>query len=196
MSSCFEYCIPSKSRAASNGSRQESSELLVLGLEGAGKSLLMRQICNVANSVQKAIARTRPTVGVELYKVSFRSTYSSQVTRAREIGGCMRPVWPQYFANANLFLYVISISATGLLATAVIELHSLLIHPDVKGKPVCVVLHEQNCDGPAVSPAILAHVLDVDGLSPEHTGLLTVLNVSANTGAGLQHLFCWIRQSS
>lgn len=44
----------------------------------------------------------------------------------------MRPVWPQYFANANLFLYVISISATGLLATAVIELHSLLIHPDVK----------------------------------------------------------------
>ncbi len=44
----------------------------------------------------------------------------------------MRPVWPQYFANANLFLYVISINATGLLATAVIELHSLLIHPDVQ----------------------------------------------------------------
>ena len=50
----------------------------------------------------------------------------------REIGGCMRPVWPQYFACANLFLYVISINATGLLATAVIELHNLLIHPDVK----------------------------------------------------------------
>ena len=44
----------------------------------------------------------------------------------------MRPVWPQYFANANLFLYVISINATGLLATAVVELHSLLIHPDVQ----------------------------------------------------------------
>lgn len=44
----------------------------------------------------------------------------------------MRPVWPQYFANANLFLYVISVNATGLLATAVIELHSLLIHPGVQ----------------------------------------------------------------
>ena len=44
----------------------------------------------------------------------------------------MRPVWPQYFANANLFLFVISINATGLLATAVIELHSLLIHPNVQ----------------------------------------------------------------
>ncbi|DBB10773.1 TPA: ADP-ribosylation factor-like protein 16 [Trebouxia sp. C0006] len=132
MSSCFAYCILSKSRAASNGSRQESSELLVLGLEGAGKSLLMRQIYNVANSVQKAIPRTQPTVGVELYKLNLRSKYSRQVTRAREIGGCMRPVWPQYFACANLFLYVISINATGLLATAVIELHNLLIHPDVK----------------------------------------------------------------
>lgn len=33
MSSCFGYCIPSKSRAASDGSHQENSELLVLGLE-------------------------------------------------------------------------------------------------------------------------------------------------------------------
>jgi len=66
----------------------------------------------------------------------------------------------------------------------------------VQGKPVCIVLHEQKCDGLSVSPAILAHVLDVDGLSTAHTGLLTVLNVSANTGAGLQHLLCWIRQNS
>ncbi|DBA81427.1 hypothetical protein WJX77_009874 [Trebouxia sp. C0004] len=196
MSSCFGYCIPSKSRAALNAARLENSELLVLGLEGAGKSLLMRQICNVANRVQKAIPLTQPTVGVELYKVNLRSKYSSQVTHAREIGGCMRPVWPQYFANANLFLYVISINATGLLATAVVELHSLLLHPHVQGKPVCVVLHEQKCDSPPVSPAILAHVLDVDGLSAAHTGVLTVLNVSANPGAELQHLSCWIRQNS
>ena len=33
MSSCFGNCIPSKARAASNGFRQENSELLVLGLE-------------------------------------------------------------------------------------------------------------------------------------------------------------------
>jgi len=66
----------------------------------------------------------------------------------------------------------------------------------VQGKPVCIVLHEQKCDSPPVIPAILAHVLDVDGLSAAHTGLLTVLNVSANTGGGLQHLSCWIRQNS
>jgi hypothetical protein len=61
----------------------------------------------------------------------------------------MRPVWPQYFACANLFLYVISINATGLLATAVIELHSLLIHPDIKVlllilKTDCVYLVHQH----------------------------------------------------
>ena len=66
----------------------------------------------------------------------------------------------------------------------------------VQGKPVCIVLHEQRCDSPPVSPVILAHVLDVDGLNAAYTGLLTVLNVSANTDAGLQHLLCWIRQNS
>lgn len=61
----------------------------------------------------------------------------------------MRPVWSQYFANAHVFLYVISINATGLLATAVIELHNLLIHPDVKVlllilKTDCVCLVHQH----------------------------------------------------
>jgi hypothetical protein len=54
----------------------------------------------------------------------------------------MRPVWPQYFANANRFLYVISINAKGLLATAVIELHSLLIHPHVQ---VILLTLNTNC---------------------------------------------------
>ena len=76
-----------------------------------------------------------------IIKVSVCITYIVNLC-CREIGGCMRPVWPQYFANANLFLYVISINATGLLATAVIELHSLLIHPDVQ---VILLILNTNC---------------------------------------------------
>lgn len=44
----------------------------------------------------------------------------------------MVPVWPQYLANASCLLYVISLKVTGQLAAAVVELHSLIEHPDLQ----------------------------------------------------------------
>ena len=51
---------------------------------------------------------------------------------AREIGGCMVPVWPQYFASAGCLLYVINVKATAQLAAAVMELHGIVEHPDMQ----------------------------------------------------------------
>lgn len=44
----------------------------------------------------------------------------------------MVPVWPQYLASASCLLYVISLEATGQLAAAVVELHSIIEHPDIQ----------------------------------------------------------------
>ena len=66
----------------------------------------------------------------------------------------------------------------------------------LQGRPVCLVLHRQKCDGHTVSPAILDHVLDMGGLQAAHAGLLTVLIVSADAAAGPQQLLSWIQQHS
>ena len=50
----------------------------------------------------------------------------------REIGGCMLPVWPQYFAEAGCLLYVIDLHATSQLAAAVVELQNCMEHPDLQ----------------------------------------------------------------
>lgn len=50
----------------------------------------------------------------------------------REIGGCMVPVWPQYFASACCLLYVVSPSATGQLSAAVVELWGVIQHSDMQ----------------------------------------------------------------
>ena len=44
----------------------------------------------------------------------------------------MLPVWPQYFADAGCLLYVVDLSATSQLAAAVVELQSLVEHPDLQ----------------------------------------------------------------
>ncbi len=50
----------------------------------------------------------------------------------REVGGCMLPVWPQYFESARSLIYVIDISTADVLAAAVTELHTLLQHPSIQ----------------------------------------------------------------
>ena len=44
----------------------------------------------------------------------------------------MVPVWPQYFAAACCLLYVVNLNATGQLAAAVVELQSVVEHPDMQ----------------------------------------------------------------
>ena len=50
----------------------------------------------------------------------------------REVGGCMIPIWPQYYDCAHSLLYVINLSQADTLATAVTELQQAVLHPQMQ----------------------------------------------------------------
>ena len=63
---------------------------------------------------------------------------------------------------------------------------------EVQGKPVCVALSQHSRKQPFLSSGILDHVLGIESLESAGLGLLTVVNISLDTGAGLQKIMQWL----
>ena len=93
--------------------------LLVCGLCGY-RSILAGFSCN----------------NIEQHKYLSATTWQKYsdgaVVYHREVGGCMLPVWSQYYEAAHSLLYVINLNATALLAAAVTELYLLLQQPSIQ----------------------------------------------------------------
>lgn len=60
-----------------------------------------------------------------------------------EVGGQMAPLWPTYFDDCRMALFVVDASDAGGVAPAAVELCEMMSHPAMADKPVCVVLTKQ-----------------------------------------------------
>uniref|UniRef100_A0A669PYJ7 ADP ribosylation factor like GTPase 10 n=1 Tax=Phasianus colchicus TaxID=9054 RepID=A0A669PYJ7_PHACC len=83
-------------------------QVLVLGLDGAGKSSVLHYICS-----QKARTRISPTLGFNT---------------AQLLGGSynLRAYWPLYLSDAHVLVFVVDSVDRSRLLTARQELHALL----------------------------------------------------------------------
>ena len=73
-----------------------SSPVLVLGVGGAGKSLLLRRLHALAKTgrVEPHVdADVVPSVGVDIVNLAIDKSRSLQL---KEVGGAMMPLWPMY----------------------------------------------------------------------------------------------------
>ena len=80
-------------------------EILLLGCEGAGKTLLCRHLQRMTSRKPPAAAldtNTQPSIGVELLDVA----HARRVFSLREVGGAMQPVWPRYFDNCRMVVFL------------------------------------------------------------------------------------------
>lgn len=46
----------------------------------------------------------------------------------REVGGQMLPIWPQYFDDCKVVMFVVDMANNADVASAVVELYELLRH--------------------------------------------------------------------
>ncbi|XP_062979412.1 ADP-ribosylation factor-like protein 10 isoform X1 [Elgaria multicarinata webbii] len=109
------------SRNAPKGGQSLSCEyqVLVLGLDGAGKSSILHYVCST--EVKKCIAPTQGFNSVQLQDSGLQMALL-------EVGGSqnLRFYWNQYLSKAHILVFVVD-SADGLrLHTARQELHCLL----------------------------------------------------------------------
>jgi len=59
-------------------------------------------------------------------KIPFRSIM------LREIGGTMCPLWPQYFGDCKMVVFVVDASDAASIAPATLELYDLMSRPQLQ----------------------------------------------------------------
>ena len=122
---------------------------LVLGPQGAGKSLLVKKLKLLCGEKRDIVPErsdgtlpTLPTVGctVEELKLGRRAT-----CLLKEYGGCMAPVWNTGYSDCDFVVYVIDASSCTQISAATILLLEVLGQPELREKPFLLVFNKLDC---------------------------------------------------
>ena len=185
-----------------SGPRALAGEVVLVGIEGSGKSLMCRHLERITagaaaagdgkkKSKKNAIAAepaplnaaTQPSIGVNLVEVPHRDHLLS----VRECGGTMQPVWPQYLEKAAAVVFVADTATAEGCSGAVAEVCDVL-----KRAPERVLLFLNKRDAPGALPEETVRLLfGLDALEKHNAERLTVLAGSALGGEGLSALLDW-----
>ncbi|KAF4315770.1 hypothetical protein BBO99_00009144 [Phytophthora kernoviae] len=195
---------------------------LVLGLDGAGKTLLMRQLTAQLVHKQKSVldrlatflfspcsnhfdrfkvddgpvaidANTQPTVGVEHWTLPLDG---GRACTLREVGGQLLPMWPAYFESCHFWLFLVDASNATQLAAAAVELFAVLNMDEMRIKPKLLVLNQIDANF-IIDDAVLQTYLCLDRLLSEpDSGPVQILKTSALTGENTEQILKWLGQAA
>ncbi|NXH72644.1 ARL10 protein, partial [Hydrobates tethys] len=130
-------------------------QVLVLGLDGAGKSSVLHYICS-----QTARERIAPTLGFNSAQLYVEGLEMDLL----EVGGSqnLRAYWPHYLSQAHVLVFVVDSVDRSRLLTARQELHALLA---AEPRLPLVVLANKQDKSNALSAAELREELALHTLS-------------------------------
>ncbi|XP_049606559.1 ADP-ribosylation factor-like protein 9 [Syngnathus scovelli] len=134
-------CTAEKAEKVSEQSKSlkpEGTQVLVLGLDGAGKSSLL--YCLAIGNLDVDIEPTQGFNAVSINKEDLHVEFL-------EIGGKaeLRPYWPKYMSKALLLVFVVDSAAPQLFGVAKAQLHKLL--NDDPCLPLMVLANKQDLPG-------------------------------------------------
>ncbi|ETV95470.1 hypothetical protein H310_10948 [Aphanomyces invadans] len=184
---------------------------LVLGLDGAGKTVLLRQLSRIckdnarthpelgsvfekvythlfSHSTPHDVApedtvnvATVPTTGVEEETISYRS----MTVTLREVGAPMLTMWKSYFESSDFFMFVVDMTNFPQLATAAVEFFNVLHAPAMQGKMGFLLFNK--IDAPCTVPTQwLRSLFSLDQVCASMN--IYVIQISATTGDHLDTL--------
>ncbi|KAF7663571.1 hypothetical protein LDENG_00206240, partial [Lucifuga dentata] len=118
---------------------ETGKQVLVLGLDGAGKTSLLH--CLATGSLRQDV---EPTQGFNAFPISKEDLNIAFV----EIGGKeeLRPYWQRYMSRALVLVFVVDSSNTELFPVAKRHLHELLLGSDPH-LPLVVLANKQDLPG-------------------------------------------------
>ncbi|XP_076623954.1 uncharacterized protein LOC143343200 [Colletes latitarsis] len=137
--------------------------VLLLGLEGAGKTSIINQIC-VANGDEKSYTvPPKSTQGSSVYRIKHGS-YSYNVW---DIGGAdaSRKYWTAFLQDTDLLLFVVDASDADKLSLAASVLKELVGDARMDNVPILVIANKQDCPN-ALRPEEVKKALDLLSISP------------------------------
>ncbi|XP_032687904.1 ADP-ribosylation factor 2-like [Odontomachus brunneus] len=142
--------------------------VVLLGLKGAGKTLLMNQITVLNDNDFSYTIPPQPTEG-------------SLITRLKndlccyniwEVGGIdtlddVRTYWTMFLHNVNLVVFVVDANDTDKLPVVVSSFKLLMDEPQLSKIPILIVANKQDCPN-VLKPEQIEQALDLLSLSHKH----------------------------
>ena len=184
------------------------SECLVLGPEGAGKTLLIRKLEqhskkkkvkdggekeaeDTASLASAAINHTVPTVGVNFVQLKLSKNL---VCSLRESGGQMAPLWSAAYEDCKMVRYVIDSSNQFQVSAATILLLDMLTSPGLPGKPVMLFFNKT--DSPlGLGLVQYKAVMRLRDIIAHATQKIAVVDGSCWTGEGVDGILEWLKEN-
>ena len=169
---------------------EPGGEILLLGCEGAGKTLLCRQLerlCAGNGTADECNTSTVPSIGTELLTLRC----GKRAAAVREVGGAMRAVWGRYYSACAACAFVADVSNLASAGSAVVEWYALLSEPSLGGKPLLLILNQVDRNG-ALTMATLRQLFRLAECTEAEGGRVKVVAVSARTCEGVTAVRNWL----
>ena len=165
-------------RRSSNESR-----ILLLGLDNAGKTTILKNLCNEDPS------ETSPTRGFNVKTVQADG-FKFNVW---DIGGqeAIRQYWDNYYENTDAIVWVVDSSEEDRLEETGTELTKLLADEKLKGAPVLIFANKQDL-ATALPPDQITVALELHNIRDRQW---QIQGCSALNGTGLDDGLKWLVQS-
>ena len=166
---------------------------LLLGSPGVGKTLLLKRLnaCSNRGSYSDVgeAPSTIPTVGTNLVNMV---TNKKQEITIRELGGVMAPIWQNYYKDSEAVMFMVDMSNTMQVSAACIQLLDVLTHARLQATPILLILNKMDLPS-AMARAELEEIIRLQDILDHARQKVTILEISARDGQGLQDIAKWIQ---
>ena len=162
--------------------REKEVRVLMLGLDNAGKTTVVKRFCN------KDTSTISPTLGFEITPLQFKG----YTVNLWDVGGqqSLRSYWRNYFEATDGLIWVVDSNDVGRLNDCRKELEVLLQEERLAGASLLIFLNKQDIPT-ALGAEEISKILDVDRIKKGKRHVqLTVC--SAVTGEGLLEGVSWL----
>ena len=174
-------------------------QLLVLGPEGVGKTVMLKRLQtltaqqNLAQAQQKEdlgeAPSTIPTIGVNLVTL----THNRKKYTFRELGGAMGPIWSNYFKDASCLVYVIDTAKRTQVASTSIQLLEVLSSNETQDMPMLLILNK--IDSPdCMTMCEISVLIRLPDIVANARQDITILECSFREGTGLHEILKWLQE--
>lgn len=164
------------------GSKQPEAQVLLLGLDNAGKSTLLYKM------KFNACVSTVPTVGFNVEMMEARKRGRNIALTVWDVGGQrrMREHWKGFYQDGAAVVFVVDSSDTGRIEEARRELESTLRSEQLRSSPVILLANKQDVDG-ALTATEIQDRFNLRKMCAARDWF--VQPCSASTGFGIQEAF-------
>lgn len=164
--------------------KQQNCRILVVGLDNSGKTTILNKI----KPAKAALLEVVPTVGFNLEEfaknnLQFTCYDMSGHSKYREL-------WTRFYAEAQAIIFVLDATDRLRLNVAKAELDEILNHPDIRSRPIPILIFANKMDLPnAITPVECTEELRLHEITSRPW---TIIPSVAINGDGLEEGVSWL----